>query len=289
MGTSPKKNSWCLINMFNEFCTSSYQNNFELKLSQLDSTDQSRREAQKYAMKQSFRESIERFPDQCPATLWKHIHEAHVSLFTGLKIPKKDIEKVISADQSWKKSSGHAFEEFLKNICNPLLLPQGLELLLQRDISELRNENRLLIEPRDLDWLQAQLDSSTFDLYLCMQQQESYKVFGCVQAKTSIRDRVTRDREPSIQAMNSFYISLAIVLDGEYLKNPKFQEMVNGGTKRYPQNGWHAMYVFSKKPTVELGRIKSLDANLNPLIQDCKKCANSWMSNRQWIDQDWLI
>ena len=40
--------------------------------------------------------------------------------------------------------------------------------------------------------------------------------FGCVQCKTSIRDRVTRDREPSIHAMESYFWSVVFVLDGEY-------------------------------------------------------------------------
>ena len=280
------------MNQFQDFCNSSYRRHFENKFNEFKNTendDKARIISQKFAMKESFRESINTFPDHCPAIIWKYLHEAHISKLVGINIPKEQIDQVISADQSWKKSSGHAFEEFLKDICNSKLLPYNLELLLQRDISELRNEGRLIAEDQDLDWLDEQLASSTFDLYLCIKDELRFKIFGCVQAKTSIRDRVTRDREPSIQAMNSFYVSLAMVLDGEYLKNPKFQEMVNGGSSRYRENGWHAMYIFSKEPMIEINRIKTLDSDLNPFIDDCRNAANSWIQSRQWINPSWEL
>ena len=55
---------------------------------------------------------------------------------------------------------------------------------------------------------------------------------------------MTRDREPSMQAMQSFFWSTIIVLDGDFLKMPKFISMVNRGTTEHVENGWHGMYVF---------------------------------------------
>jgi len=67
------------------------------------------------------------------------------------------------------------------------------------------------------------------NLFTIVNMDDKWYCFGCVQSKTSIRDRVTRDREPSLQAMQSFFWSTAVVLDGDFLRLPKFVSMVNGG------------------------------------------------------------
>ena len=103
-------------------------------------------------------------------------------------------------------------------------------------------------EPRDISWLKEQTKACIFDLYAVVHTLDGKQFcFGCIQSKTSVRDRVTRDRETSIQAMRSFFWSTIIVLDGEYLRNPKFISMVNGGTAEYVEYGWHGMYVFSEQ------------------------------------------
>ena len=118
---------------------------------------------------------------------------------------------------------------------------------------------------------------------------ESEKKFcyGCIQSKTSIRDRVTRDREPSIAAMHSFFWSTIIVLDGDFLKNKKFVTMVNGGSIEHPTNGWHGMYVFSEKYSVE--RIYPTDLSLKNFKEHAVKAAKYWLSQRQWFNCDWKV
>ena len=48
----------------------------------------------------------------------------------------------------------------------------------------------------DMLWISQRIHTDVFDLYAISTWQEHNYVFGCIQSKTSIRDRVTRDREP---------------------------------------------------------------------------------------------
>ncbi len=96
------------------------------------------------------------------------------------------------------------------------------------------------------DCLEDLAKSDDFDIYALVDFNGMNYVFGCLQAKTSIRDRVGRDRDFSIPVMEKHFWSVAVVLDGKYLSMPKFEHMVNGGGEtQYRENGWHGMYVMS--------------------------------------------
>ncbi len=96
------------------------------------------------------------------------------------------------------------------------------------------------------DCLEDLAKSDDFDIYALIDFNGMNYVFGCLQAKTSIRDRVGRDRDFSIPVMEKHFWSVAVVLDGMYLSMPKFEHMVNGGGEtQYRENGWHGMYVMS--------------------------------------------
>ena len=205
--------------------------------------------------------------------------------FSGLT-DRKIIDSVISADNSWKKSSGHAFEEIIKYIANLQLASNDIVFLLQKDLSLALQENVILNEIRDISWLKEQIKASIFDLYVAMKKENGYLVYGCVQSKTSIRDRVTRDREPSINAMKAFFISIAFVMDGDFLKLPKFRNMVNGNSSEYKMNGWHYMYVLTNE-NIDNDRIKAIDINMGNLARDLVKAATFWEKSRQWITPDW--
>ena len=87
--------------------------------------------------------------------------------------------------------------------------------------------------------------------------------------------------------MASYFWSTIIVLDGDYLGNPKFVNMVNGGTPEHPTNGWHGMYVFSDKQTQ--GRIYPTDLDFKNFKDHAISAANYWLSQRQWFDHGWKI
>lgn len=240
--------------------------------------------AQKEAIKQTTLQSMKNFPDSETSEIWRTVYEIHVHKKSG--IDNADIiGKVISADQSWKKSSGHAFEEMIKFLGSVALKDSGIEIILQRDLNTLIKAGELANEPRDISWLKEQINGSVFDLYAVAQKEGRKYCYGCIQSKTSIRDRVTRDREPSMQAMRSFFWSVIIVLDGDFLKLPKFISMVNGGTQEFQDNGWHAMYVFSKKYSND--RIFPTDLEFSNFKEQAIEAADFWFKTRQWMNSEW--
>lgn len=243
------------------------------------------RDAQKEAIKIATIEGLKRFPREEAAAIWRSVYETHVHRKSGIS-DSETIARVVSADQSWKKSSGHAFEEMVKLLGTAALEKDGIELLLQRDLNILIKAGELDNEPRDISWLKEQIKASIFDLYALVHTKNGKKFcFGCIQTKTSIRDRVTRDREPSMQAMASFFWSTIIVLDGDFLKLPKFTSMVNGGTPEHKENGWHGLYVFSDKYTK--ARIYPVDLDFRNFKEHAVAAAGYWLTQRQWFNHTW--
>ena len=184
-------------------------------------------------------------------------------------IDEEIIAKVISADQSWKKASGHAFEAFIGEIANPALQRHGIRFLLQRELSEMIHAGNIHNDETDMLWINQRIHTDVFDLYAISTWQEHNYVFGCIQSKTSIRDRVTR----------------AVALDGAFLALPKFQEMVNGGGEDYRDNGWHGLYVMSEQYTVD--RIYPVDKTLSLLVNHAKQASESFMRARLRFDSSW--
>ena len=136
---------------------------------------------------------MKKFPEVEASIIWRAVYETHINRKSGISNSEL-IAKVISADQSWKKSSGHAFEEMIKLLGNKILAENGIEIILQRDLNNLIKETRISNEPRDISWLKEQIKASIFDLYAVINFEGKKFCYGCIQSKTSIRDRVTRDR-----------------------------------------------------------------------------------------------
>ena len=275
---------------FKEFSRGIYNEVFAETMSSFASSkrkvkkDERERIAQKEAIKSAILKTVERYPTVSVPQIWRGIYEIHVHRKSGID-DANVIDRVVSAEQSWRKSSGHAFEEIIKLLGNAALEGTGVELLLQRDLSTLIKADEIANEPRDISWLKEQIDGSVFDLFVTYVVNNKRYCFGCVQSKTSIRDRVTRDREPSRAAMRSFFWSVAVVLDGDFLKNPKFSAMVDGGAKGFSGNGWHGMYVFAEHDRGE--RIYTLDVDFKKFATHAVKAAKFWRKERQWFNSDW--
>ncbi|MDE6270279.1 MAG: hypothetical protein K2M12_05420 [Muribaculaceae bacterium] len=243
------------------------------------------RYAQKLAIRTSLKEGVAKFSTEDVALIWKDVYKVHIFRKSGLNVDEETVAKVISAEQSWRKSSGHAFEELVKELANISLEKSSIEIILQRDLNLLIKAEEIANEPRDIAWLEKQIAAAIFDLYAIVEKDGKRFVFGCIQSKTSIRDRVTRDREPSIHAMQSFFWSVCIALDGEFLAMPKFISMVNGGTIEFPENGWHGMYVLSELNTID--RIYHTGFDLNLFVEHAKMAAHYWLTQRQWFNTSW--
>lgn len=280
------------IDGYVEFCTNRYYEIFNTEMQARRSTKEAERVAQKKAIRDTTLEALRQYGHIDPAEIWKTVYSLHVQRKSGLTATPEVVEKVISADNSWKKSSGHAFEEMIPLFFNHGLQGYGIQIILQKELSRLFQIGGIHNEQRDLEWLRSQLNSSVFDLYVTVTRDNRTNVFGCVQSKTSIRERATRDREPSIHAMQHFFWSIAIVLDGEYLAMPKFKHMVNGGSVDYPENGWHGLYVLDKENRTEtnplaVDRIYTLDVDLDLFVDHARKAADHWLSQRQWFNHNW--
>jgi len=272
------------------FCIQCYLELYQASMERLAASENAipaeKREAvaQKAAIEGTFARAIEQYPNEEPSYLWKIIYGAHVHRRSGIN-DEAVITNVISADQSWKKSSGHAFEEFVKNHASEALRDQNIEIVLQRDLNDLIRRGMINNEPRDIDWLQIQIQANIFDLYAIVSNAGRRCCYGCIQSKTSIRDRVTRDREPSIAAMNMFFWSTIVTLDGDFLRLPKFNAMVNGGSDEFPNNGWHGMYVLSDQFSDR--RIYPIDIHFSLFKEHAVQAAAFWLSQRQWFRGDW--
>ncbi len=283
-------------NKYYQYCLDTYQAEYNRHFEALKAEhkngkvsdkllDEFDREAQKSAIRLAITKALREFPNEPVAELWSAIYRAHLFRKSGIS-DLETINKVISADQSWKKSSGHAFEEMVKELASLALYGTGVEIVLQRDLNTLIKANELANEPRDIAWLEKQIQGNIFDLYGILTVDGKKYCFGCVQAKTSIRDRITRDREPSIHAMQSFFWSVVFVLDGDFLRLPKFVSMINGGSEEFPENGWHGMYVLSVKEPNQ--RIYPLTMDFDIFKSHALQAADQWIKRRQWFDRTWI-
>lgn len=134
-------------------------------------------QAQKEAIKQTTIEAMREYPTVEAALIWKTVYEIHVHRKSGID-DAETIAKVISADQSWKKSSGHAFEEMIKFLGTAALKNSNIEIILQRDLSTLIKAGEIDNEPRDISWLKEQINASIFDLYAIVNAKEKKYCFG---------------------------------------------------------------------------------------------------------------
>ena len=101
-----------------------------------------------------------------------------------------------------------------------------------------------------------------------------------------LQEALTRDREPSIHAIQSFFWSVVFVFDGDFLLLPKFVSMINGGSEKFRENGWHGMYVLSAKETN--GRIYPLAMDFEIFKSHALQAAEQWQKRRQWFDSKWM-
>ncbi len=194
------------------FCVSVYTETYQKffvefganKKSKRVNIDEIEREAQKEAIKETAIKGLTTIPNVDVSALWRVIYETHVNHKSGID-DFTTIHNVISADQSWRKSSGHAFESIIKTLGSKALYDNNIEIILQKELSALVILEELSNEPRDISWLKEQIKGSIFDLYAVVRSRGKKYCFGCIQSKTSIRDRVTRDREPSLKAMDSYF------------------------------------------------------------------------------------
>ena len=250
--------------------------------------------AQLEAIKVTMVKGRKLYPNNIPL-LWASIYKAHLYRKSGISNPEI-VAKAIQAEQSWRASSGHAFEAMVKELGSLSLAGTNIRYVLQKDLNILLKANELANQPTDIAWLKSQVKGSVFDVYVIADikvinedtndVEEKPVCFGCVQCKTSIRDRVSRDIVPSREAMASNFWSIGFVLDGTLFEVPKYKNMVNGNPEsEFKKNGWHGMYVLSFEENTD--RIYGVDLDFKIIRKHTIKAFNCWHKDRMGLVQEW--
>lgn len=222
--------------------------------------------------------------------IWKNIslvHKLHVASLSDFGIPESMqadvLERCLSAQQSWNKSSGHSFERYIARTASDELQENEIRFILQSDLTKMIKEGSLTNTPDDIRGLNSW--GKDFDLYAIQSIHGDVHVFGCIQSKTSIRDRVGRDVNFSRNAMDGLFWSAAVTLDGSFLNMDEFKHMVNGGGS-YPVNGWHGMYAMAGISESN-GRIYKVSDTLDLFIKHAVKAAKQFIADRRMLNASW--
>ena len=247
--------------------------------------------AQRKAIDKVLVESLLKYsPEISESDIWKEIgltHKLNVAALSDFNIEEEDqpavIERVLSAHQSWIKSSGHSFERYISNIRNEALAKNEIRFILQSELTSMIRGNQLTNTLEDIKGLGSW--GKDFDLYAIQAVHGDVHVFGCIQSKTSIRDRVGRDVTFSHNAMDGLFWSAAVTLDGNFLNMPEFIHMVNGGAS-YRTNGWHGMYAMSGINDNN-GRIYKVDDSMELFIKHAIAAAKQFISDRRLLNRNW--
>ena len=285
-------------NDYKEFITDLYIDTYDKeylveveKNDSLSSRQTARLIAQRKAIDRVLVESLLKFsPEISESDIWKQIgitHKVKMAELDDFGIKKEDqaavVDRCLSAHQSWIKSSGHSFERYISNINNELLKKNEIRFILQSELTRMIKGNELTNTQKDIEGLRSW--GKDFDLYAIQSVHGDIHVFGCIQSKTSIRDRVGRDVNFSNNAMDGLFWSAAVTLDGAFLNMPEFIHMVNGGAS-YRTNGWHGMYAMSGIEASN-GRIYKVDDTMDLFINHAVAAAKQFISDRRLLDHNW--
>ena len=250
---------------------------------------EARRNAQRAAIDKAFLNSLVQFPDEDEEVIWALISIAH-----KLNLARLDefhlnqmqrllvFERCVSAHQSWNKASGHSFERFISSINTPLMEQNEIRFILKSEAIRMIKSGKMHNHPTDLHLIEEWNDN--FDLYAIQTNHGEAHIFGCIQVKTSIRDRVGRDDQFSKNAMESNFWVAEAVLNGDFFNMPKYYAMVNGGSITYPENNWHGVYVMAG--IASDGRIYK-DVTFETMATHAVIAAKCFGVNRASLSREW--
>lgn len=283
---------------YKAFCRDLYQKTWEQEFS-IESQDKithsaiqaARLAAQRRAIDRVLIESLLKYsPEISESEIWNEIgiiHKVNVAELSDFNIPVSEQEEVIkrclSAHQSWIKTGGHSFERYISNVQNELLQKNEIKFILQAELTKMIKAKALTNTKEDIEGLVSW--GKDFDLYAVQSVHGDTHVFGCIQSKTSIRDRVGRDVTFSHNAMDGLFWSVAVTLDGDFLNMPEFINMVNGGGS-YNRNGWHGMYAMSGIEQTD-GRIYKVDDSMQLFVEHAIEAAKQFIRDRRQLNATW--
>ena len=192
-------------------------------------------------------------------------------------------DRCISAHQSWNKASGHSFERYISRVQTSEMKENEVEFVLQKDILRKIKNGQLSNAEKDLKLIQNWAEN--FDLYAVQTIHKKPRIFGCIQIKTSIRDRVGRDDQFSKLSMDNCFWTVEAVLNGAFFRLPKYKAMVNGGSETYPTNNWHGVYAMSGIRSD--GRLYRDDDAFRCMGNHAVQAAHIFSVNRPQLNREW--
>lgn len=163
---------------------------------------------------------------------------------TGLT--HEQIIKAKKSDQKFINMSGNLYEYITEQENNDLLKESksNTKFYFPKELKNKIEKNKILNNEKDIEMLENWIKGKTFDLYLLRKENNGYTVFGVVQCKKSVRERIGRDREPSINAIKNGFFSILISSNDDSLgkEKTKMREMFFGEGKHFDKKGWDFGY-----------------------------------------------
>lgn len=287
-----------ILGKLNDYCSNLYmktwKNVYHTKITEESSESaktMARREAQRDAVDATFVNCLLNFyPQADEKEIWAAIGRVHKINLANMgelgideSIQQEVYDRCISAHQSWIKASGHSFERYIANLNNDILKTNEIRFILQSELTELIKRKVLKNTQEDIQGLKSW--GKDFDLYAIQTIHGNTRVFGCIQSKTSIRDRIGRDRAFSENAMDALFWSAAVTLDGDFLNMPEFVHMVNGGGS-YGTNSWHGMYAMSGISDHN-DRIYKTSEKLDIFVKHAIQASDQFIADRRMLGRGW--
>lgn len=260
---------------------------------------------------------VKDFPDIEPSLIWKNIEKAHVTNYVSgsaiLPTTSLDASEVISyllngdtlsvfnsAGQSWKRASGVAWEDFIKS--NLFLSTEDVEIRILTPVEmksllqglPLKNNDGKPIslamptqdEKSQLEYeefLMKILDDKNFDLFLVyyVPFTKQWRLFGLIQCKTSIRDRIKINMKSSEEAMSKNLWSIVIAMDSDGFTR-------SGQYNRGAKESWNGFYVLDNEQEVDDSIFYGNLFDLQQAISNhCNQVIESLIMNTQSIHPLW--
>ncbi|EST12005.1 BsaWI family type II restriction enzyme [Sporolactobacillus laevolacticus] len=264
---------------------------------------QSRREA----ISDSFAELLQLYPDLQPFKLWRELEKAHVASFIKENMEMSELPQnpndfidflldsdvlktFMSAEQSWRRSSGVAWENFItKNLLLSsdkikikIFTPTEMKLLVKGDIID----GGILAIPKKqeyISFIKKILAEMNFDLFLAeyVPSFEQWRLFGLIQCKTSIRDRLKINMKSSEEAMEHNLWSIIIAMDSDGFTR-------SGQYNSCAKKSWNGFYVLDNAIKTDSSIFYGNTEYMHELIGDhCKQVLQSLLMDTSSINSSW--
>lgn len=263
----------------------------------------------------TFQELLKKFPDENPGLIWRIVENAHVYSYLNNEgidievfskkygIPADVLEELLfddelissfdSAKQSWKRASGLAWENYFEGTF--VSGTDEIKVIGSSDMKKLLLGNHInnregvpsplhFFDVNQMEYFNSLLNKKDFDLFLLFYSSyhKKWRLFGLVQCKTSIRDRIKINASTSIEAMNNHLWSILLALDPDNFLRGQYYDMAKAN--------WHGVYFMEKDihddDNIIYGPLEHLQKTI---LEHANKVLQIITDKPEKIDSGWRI